>query len=368
MIGSSVSDAAAAAARLGAPTTALEDWRYVRVESLNAALDAPRRANATELAPWLPEGGLSFSVVDGQFHHLGRADLPGNWRLRVADETDHARWSQTLATTTELPTAWALAGTCQQVLAVRGDAGAPLTILNAVTGGPSGWTLRCELAAGARLHLRIRHAALGRGRSAFRLEAILGQGAHLTVEEVQATPWTILATHQDVTLAKDAQVAWTSSWTGGDLLRQRLDATLTGAGASLDFAALADTAGAAQAHVVTRLRHAAPNTVSRQLIKTVLADASRTSLDGVIAVDPGADGTDADLQNRNLILSPQARADTRPQLDIRADEVKAAHGATIGRLDRDEMLYLRMRGFPEAEATALLARGWRDEVLGRLTI
>ena len=367
MIGSSVSDAAAAAARLGTPTTALEDWRYVRVDSLQAALEAPRRVGAPELAPWLPAEAPSFVVVDGQFHHLGRADLPGVWGFRMMEAADQVRSAATLATTTELPTVWALTGPCQQVLAVRGDAGVPLTIVNAATGGPSGWTLRCDLAPGARLHLVIRHAALGKARSAFRLEADLARGAHLTVEEIQATSATILTSQADVTLAQDSQVTWTSCWTGGDLVRQRLDATLRGAGASLDYAGLADTASTAQAHVVTRVRHAAPNTSSRQLIKTVLADASRTSLDSVIAVDPGADGTDADLQNRNLILSPLARADTRPQLDIRADEVKAAHGATIGRLDADEMLYLRMRGFSETEATATLSHGWRDEVRARLS-
>ena len=365
MTGSPVSDAALA--RLGTPTSRLEDWRYVRCEGLDAVLDAPRRVTAADLAAWLPAEALTFTVVDGAFHHLGRLDWPGEWRLRVADERDAPRRTQTLATTTEVPAVWALTGACQQVLEVRGDVAAPLTILNAATGGASGWTLRLELAPGARLHLRLRHAALGRARSALSLEAHLGRGARLIVEEVQATPWAVLLPQADLTLDADAQATWTSVWTGGDLVRQRLDATLAGRGATLDLAALADTDGQTQAHVVTRVRHAVRDTVSRQLVKTVLAGSSRTSLDGIIAVDPGADGTDAELQNRNLVLSPTARADTRPQLDIRADEVKAAHGATIGRLDADEVLYLRMRGFSEAEATSLLTRGWRDEILSRLT-
>jgi Fe-S cluster assembly protein SufD len=75
---------------------------------------------------------------------------------------------------------------------------------------------------------------------------------------------------------------------------------------------------------------------------------------------------DAQQHNRNLVLSPTARADTRPQLDIRADDVKAAHGATVGRLDEDEMLYLRLRGLDAATASALLTTGYIAEVESRL--
>jgi len=334
----------------------------VRCEALQASLDAPRTVTPAELAAWLPDEALTFTVVDGRFHHLGRLDWPGEWRLELGSIDD--AWQ---ASTSEVPALWAAQGTCHQVLRVRGAVAAPLTVLNAVTGGASGWTLDVDLAPGSQLHLRIVHAAVGRGRSALRLAFRLGQGARLTIEERQATSAALLFAHADLHLAADATATWTSAWTGGDLVRQRLDATLAGRGATFDLAALADTAGDGQAHVVTRVRHAVGDTVSRQLVKTVLADRSRTSLDGIIIVDPGADGTDAELQNRNLVLSPTARADTRPQLDIRADEVKAAHGATIGRLDADEVLYLRMRGFSEAEATALLGRGWRDEVLSRLS-
>ena len=81
---------------------------------------------------------------------------------------------------------------------------------------------------------------------------------------------------------------------------------------------------------------------------------ARGILHGAITVEPGADGSDASLDTKNLLLSAQAEIDAQPVLEIHADEVKAAHGATVGRLDERALFYLRTRGLPEAEARALL--------------
>ena len=86
----------------------------------------------------------------------------------------------------------------------------------------------------------------------------------------------------------------------------------------------------------------------------------------MVRILAGCDGANAEQQNRNLLLSDLARADTRPQLDIKADDVKAAHGATVGQLDADELLYLRMRGITAADARGLLTAGFTGEVLARL--
>ncbi|MBN8525702.1 MAG: SufD family Fe-S cluster assembly protein, partial [Planctomycetes bacterium] len=117
-----------------------------------------------------------------------------------------------------------------------------------------------------------------------------------------------------------------------------------------------------QAHLLTRVVHAG-GTTSDQLVKAVLRDRSRTSFDGVVAMPAGADGSSAVQQDRNLLLSPQARADTRPQLDIRADEVEASHGATVGALDGDELIYLRARGLPLVQAREVLTAAFLDEAL-----
>ena len=79
---------------------------------------------------------------------------------------------------------------------------------------------------------------------------------------------------------------------------------------------------------------------------------------GRIVVEPGADGTDARLENKNLLLSPHAEIDTKPVLEIHADEVKASHGATVGQLDEEQLLYLQTRGIERGQAIALLTEGF----------
>ena len=167
-------------------------------------------------------------------------------------------------------------------------------------------------------------------------------------------------------LAQDAKLTWTGHSTGGTLLRQRFEVTLAEPGAELDLA-LIDVVGSGQAHRVSRITHAARDTRSRQLIKAIANGHSAVSCDALITIGPGADGSDAELQNRTLVLSPTARADTRPQLDIHADEVKAAHGATIGQLADDELLYLRSRGLDGDAARSLLAQAFISEVTSRMS-
>jgi Fe-S cluster assembly protein SufD len=151
------------------------------------------------------------------------------------------------------------------------------------------------------------------------------------------------------------------------LFRNRITGTLLGAGAEMDVAALDQVDDWDQAHRRIHVRHAVGHTQSRQLFKTVLAHrGAKTSFDGLIQIDVGADGSDAEQLSKNLILVGGARADAKPQLDVHADEVKAAHGATVGQLDPDEVLYLRMRGIPAVDATGLLKHGFSGEVLERL--
>ena len=121
-------------------------------------------------------------------------------------------------------------------------------------------------------------------------------------------------------------------------------------------------------HVDTQLaiRHQALNTISTSNWRGVANDRARGVFRGAIVVAPGADGSDASLSNKNLLLSPTAEIDTKPELEIYADEVKAAHGATVGQLDERSLFYLRSRGIPLAEARALLTAAFCRAVLDDL--
>lgn len=148
----------------------------------------------------------------------------------------------------------------------------------------------------------------------------------------------------------------------------RVDAgvALTGEKASCEMNGLFITDGDRHVDNRTQIEHAAADCRSRQLYKGILADDSTAVFVGRVIVRPGAQNTDADQSNPNLLLSENASVYTRPQLEIYADDVRCTHGATVGQLDADAMFYLRSRGIDPDEATRLLVKGFAGEVLDRI--
>lgn len=118
----------------------------------------------------------------------------------------------------------------------------------------------------------------------------------------------------------------------------------------------------------TVMDHMKPQGKSEQLYKGLLDGDSKTVFNGKIYVRSGADGTDANQTNKNLILSQRATADTRPQLEILANDVKCTHGAAVGQLDEEELFYLKSRGIPDERARSLLMYGFAYEVVNRIKI
>lgn len=114
--------------------------------------------------------------------------------------------------------------------------------------------------------------------------------------------------------------------------------------------------------------HTVPNCVSHQNYKGVLNDKSRGVFNGKVFVRENASGTDAKQSNKNLLLSNDARVDTKPQLEIFNDDVKCAHGATVGQLELEELFYLLTRGLPETLARNLLTYGFAEEIINKIGI
>ena len=114
--------------------------------------------------------------------------------------------------------------------------------------------------------------------------------------------------------------------------------------------------------------HQQPHCNSRQLYKGILDDNGRAVFNGKVFVREGAQKTDAMQTNKNLLLSPQARVDTKPQLEIYADDVKCAHGAAVGQIDQEELFYLQARGINPELGRSLLTYGFAEEVIGKIKI
>jgi Fe-S cluster assembly protein SufD len=155
---------------------------------------------------------------------------------------------------------------------------------------------------------------------------------------------------------------------GGGLVRATLEANLRQSGALLDSYSL--LVGHADRHVdcVNIVTHGAPQTRSRQTARAIASDFSRVIFNSKVIVDAGAVNSDSQQSCRGLLLSSTAEIDTRPQLEIHADEVKCAHGATTGRLDPDMLFYMLSRGLDRATAQSLLVYAFLADVLTGMSV
>jgi Fe-S cluster assembly protein SufD len=189
--------------------------------------------------------------------------------------------------------------------------------------------------------------------------------SHARVQADGARATSLLRT--DAVLARDAQYRRIDLELGAGLSRHELNVRLEGDNAKL--IANGVLLGTGRRHIDTRLgiEHIGRDTSAELVWRGVAANRSRVVFHGGINIRAGADGTDANLSNKNLLLSADAEIDTQPTLVIDADEVKAAHGATVGQLDTNALFYLRSRGVPAEQARAMLSAAFCHEPLAAVS-
>ena len=171
-----------------------------------------------------------------------------------------------------------------------------------------------------------------------------------------------------VMLANNSFYASQSISLGARLSRYDLSVSFNGEGAEAQVDGLALISGRQLADTHSLLDHAQPNCRSQQLHKTIVGGGAHAVFNGKIFVRPGAQLTDSSQQSRNLLLSDKATVDAKPQLEIFADDVKCAHGATVGQLDAEQLFYLRSRGLPDAVARNLLTYAFGASVIQRIPV
>jgi Fe-S cluster assembly protein SufD len=222
--------------------------------------------------------------------------------------------------------------------------------------GASACIVEHHLAAGAHAHLSNSIATIR-----------VAQGAALTHVRVQdeSTGATLFA-RTEASIETDARYRRLDLELGGALSRHEFGCRLLGENANVQ----ADGAllGSGRRHIDTRLNidHVAGNTRCELNWRGLATDRSRAVLHGGILIRAGADGSNAALSSRNLLLSENAEIDAQPVLEIHADEVQAAHGASVGGLDPNALFYLRSRGLPEPDARRLLTAAFCRDVLSGL--
>ncbi|MBA2669801.1 MAG: Fe-S cluster assembly protein SufD [Gemmatimonadetes bacterium] len=200
-------------------------------------------------------------------------------------------------------------------------------------------------------------------------EIVAGEGAKVTYVTLQRFGKGVVHLTTDRLVAgRDATITTLYTTIGSDVTRADIKCRMQAPGAHVDMLGLYIAEGEQHFDHETLQDHVAPHASSNLLFKGAITDRSRSVFRGLIRVHPNAQRTDAYQTNRNLILSSEARADSLPNLEIAADDVRCSHAATIGQLDVEEIFYLQSRGLSRMEAMRLVIFGFFGEVLDQLKL
>ena len=200
-------------------------------------------------------------------------------------------------------------------------------------------------------------------------EFVLADSAHVNHIRIQRdSKEAFHMANCSVSLARESRYQSVSVAFGARISRYNLNVLLQGEGAECTADGLALISNRQLADTHACIDHIKPHCTSHQLHKCIIDDAAHAVFNGKIIVRPGAQLTNSTQSNRNLLLTSKARIDTKPQLEIFADDVKCAHGATVGQLDNEEIFYLKSRGLSEVTARNLLTYAFGAEVIERIPI
>lgn len=223
--------------------------------------------------------------------------------------------------------------------------------------------------AGSRATIVETYASPASGFTNTAVQIMVEDNASLTHYRVQKE--SLSAFHYGVTevaVGRGGSYNSTNINLGGALSRHDIELKFTATGGEAWVDGLYMLNGSQHSDTHSIIDHTVANCTSHQTYKGVLNDRSRAVFNGKVFVREDAHGTDAQQQNKNLLLSNEARVDTKPQLEIFNDDVKCSHGATVGQLEEEELFYLLTRGLPETLARNLLTYGFAEEIINKIGI
>jgi Fe-S cluster assembly protein SufD len=337
----------------GWPTRREEAWRWADLRHAAAFAGTPPPAN--DAMPetdrlWLPVTGERRLFVAG--HAIDAPQRP--------PEPDRTLAAHPLA---DLAAATATAGTMLRL--AEGADGGTVQLLHIGRGGAAHGVTRVVLAAGARLTLVETFADEEADHWLnHRFDAELGEGAELVRIARVISAHGLVSDRAAIRLGAGARLTHLTVALAAASLRAEVHAGLEGEGAHADVGGILLGDGSAALDVLTRLDHRVPGTASRQRWRLVAGGTAQLSIAGGVAVARHAQHTDAEQSLKALVLKRTAAAHLKPELEIFADDVKCAHGCTVGELDPAALFYLQSRGVPPADSQAILTRAFVADALG----
>jgi Fe-S cluster assembly protein SufD len=370
---------------LGLPSMRDESWHYTNLRSIAAQsfTEAAQPQGAPRLDPaslLVPANASTLILVNG---HLVQSASVGGLEimsLRELARTDPEALTRCLEPLPEAEEArWQLLNTALfedgLYLKVHGAVSVPVVVLHIGSADQPGSAahprLILEASPGASVTLLEHHFTQGGESPLINSTSHLALGRGARIEHYRVFASGEHAVHFDsleVRQQRDSECRQLTVALGGGLVRASLEARLEEPGARIESYAL--LTGHERRHVdcVNVVRHGAPHTQSRQTARTIASGTSRVIFNSKVVVEAGASGSDSQQSARGLLLSPTAEIDARPQLEIHTDEVKAAHGATTGRLDPNMLFYMLSRGLDRATAQSLLVYAFLADVLTGVSV
>lgn len=369
-------------ASLGFPTVGQEDWKYTNLSKLaEFSLEWLQEASAYPAND--PEAGIDailaavqdkidahWIVVCNGLPGVALPDIPGVKLERLSTAHDAA------LTFDDALSAFNMA-LLRDGLRIGVDADAapdkPIAILHIDSPGSRVSQARIVIELAANAGLQIVECALSTGGGRQFTNSVtdirLGQGARLDHVRIQDRHTDHSGVNRiQATLDRDSIVRFDGFDFGGALTRNDLVTDINGSGASVALNGLYLSAGEQHIDNHTSINHGIGPSTSEEEYRGILTGRSQCVFNGKVVVAKGADGTDSSQSNHNLLLSDRAEIDTKPELEIYADDVKCAHGATVGQLDQAALFYLRSRGLDRDQAKQVLTRAFAAGMLSALSI
>jgi Fe-S cluster assembly protein SufD len=371
--------------RLGLPHRRIEEWKYTDLRALvgevlplavapNAAalLRASEAVKAHAFA-----GARKLVLVDGVFAaDLSDLKAPASEvsikTLRETLEKDSGDLLATASTDAMISLNAAMATDGVVVSIADGvQLSAPIQIIHVATAGSASAFTRSHLRIGKGTRATIIESFVAAGAKAYQVNdaVIVSIGDDADVAHIRLmddAPDAVNITSQFVTVGANVKLNFFNMTTGGAVSRLQGLITFAGEGSELSFNGVNLLKKTEHGDVTLVVDHAVPGCTSREIFRAVVDDRAHSVFQGRIIVRPDAQKTDGKMMTRALLLSDEAEADNKPELEIFADDVSCGHGATAGALDDSLLFYLRARGLPEKEAQALLIQAFVGEAIEQI--
>lgn len=343
---------------LGLPDKRHEDWRWTDLSAIQPALLAYANDTAPDHRCWLIEGvsGPVLVFVDGRY--LPEASRPDGITISNPD----MRGDREASTLAALALREARGGITLRLGEARATSG-PVQLIHIATGGPSHLAHRIELAADAQASIIETYVGAPASWTNVTVAIDLARTARLMRTVRRLGDGGVHTETLRAEVGQGASYMGTMLLTHAENMRIESHARLHGQGAFASVDGVMLSRRQQTYDVVNRIEHAAEGGSSRQTWRSVADERSTLSFSGRIEVARDAQKTDAEQSVKALLLQRTATANAKPELEIYADDVKCAHGATVGELSRDALFYLASRGVPPVEARALLTESFLADAL-----